>query len=244
MQDFREEVFCAVRFRSSKNASFGESSTILPSSIKSPDSPLYGQNPFRGSPPSWSSFVCQFHHHVQHFVDHLRIRADVGSSNSMAIGSIHNARASPHAAADRRKAAPEIYWHVRKSHALQQFQCFFTSGRFIALSTFTCARVRFSIIDKWGNNQNAGTPSRRGNAALPDRFSCINHDTIDGDFTLLHWFEAVAVLISVDLPEPDGPQTTTTSLFSLRLSSRSAPESDHTILNIFQGNHYAVLLFK
>ncbi len=152
MQDFREEVFCAVRFRIIENASFGESSTILPSSIKITRSPLYGQNPFRGSPPSWSFLRCQFHHHVQHFVDHLRIQRRCGSSNSMAIGSIHNARAIATPAADRRKAAPEIYWHVRKVPALQQFQCFFTSGRFIAFKHFTCARVRFSIIDKWGNN--------------------------------------------------------------------------------------------
>ncbi len=229
MQDFREEVFCAVRFGSSKKASFGESSTILPSSKRSPDSPLYGQSPFRGSPPSGHSFVRQFHHHVQHFVDHLRSSADVGSSNSIAIGSMHNAQRSPHAAADRRKAAPETYWHSGKPDALQQFQCFFTSGCFMRLSTFTCARVRFSIIDKWGTTRNAGTPSRRGNAALPDRFLIVNHDAIDGDFTLLHRFEALTVLISVDLPEPDGPQTTTIRLFSLRLSSRSAPESDHTI---------------
>ncbi|KXU69207.1 hypothetical protein AWN70_24325 [Escherichia coli] len=78
---------------------------------------------------------------------------------------------------------------------------------------------------------------------MPDRFLVVNHDTIDGDFTLLHRFEAVDGFISVDLPEPDGPQTTTTSPFSLRLSSRQHLKV--TIhLKHFQGNHYAVLLFK
>ncbi len=148
MQDFREEVFCAVRFRIIEETSFGESSTILPSSIKITRFALYGQNPFRGSPPSWSFLRLPFHHHVQHFVDHLRIQRRCRSSNSIAIGSIHNARAIATRCADRRKAAPEIYWHVRKVPRAQQFQCFFTSGRFIAFKHFHRARVRFSIIDR------------------------------------------------------------------------------------------------
>ncbi len=145
----------------------------------------------------------------------------------MAIGSMHMRERSPHAAAGRRKAAPETYGMCGKPDALQQFQCFFTSRRLLRLSTFTCARVRFSIIDRWGTARNAETPSRRGNAVSPDGFLVVNHDAIDGDFTLLHRLRPLTVLISVDLPEPDGPQTTPLRLFSLRLSSRPAPESDH-----------------
>lgn len=123
-----------------------------------------------------------------------------------------------------------------KSHALQQFQCFFTSGCFIAFKHFHLRRGQVFNNRQMGNNSKCWNtiPTRERSFArsvflsLTTMPSTVISPCCTGSRPL-------TVLISVDLPEPDGPQTTTTSPFSLRLSSRSAPESDHTILKHFSG---------
>ncbi len=109
----------------------------------------YGQSPFRGSPPSWSFLHSPVDHYVQHFVDHLRIQRRCRFVEQHGNRIQHNARAIATRCCEHCwSCAGNLFGMCGKSHALQQFQCFFTSGALSRLSTFTCARVRFSIIDR------------------------------------------------------------------------------------------------
>ncbi len=142
----------------------------------------------------------------------------------------------PRAAADRRKAAPEIYWHVRKSDALQQFQCSFTSGRFIAFKHFHLRqgqvfdnRQMREQLECWNT-----IPTRERSFA---RLVFLSLTTIPSTVIspCCTGSRPLTVLISVDLPEPDGPQTTTTSPFFTSVEQSVSTESDHTILKHFSG---------
>ncbi len=79
-----------------------------------------------------------------------------------------------------------------KPDALQQFQCFFTSRRFIAFKHFHLRqgqvfdnRQMGEQLEMLKHHPDAGTQFRQIG------FLVVNHDAIDGDFTLLHRFEAV-----------------------------------------------------
>jgi hypothetical protein len=50
-------------------------------------------------------------------------------------------------------------------------------------------------------------------AQLPGWFFIVDRGAVDDDLTCCTGSRPLTVLISVDLPEPDGPQTTTTSPF-------------------------------
>ncbi|SRN29503.1 Uncharacterised protein [Shigella flexneri] len=79
-----------------------------------------------------------------------------------------------------------------KSHALQQFQCFFTSGRFIAFKHFHLRQGQ--VFDNRQMREQLEMLEYHPDAGAQlcqIGFLVVNHDTIDGDFTLLHWFEAV-----------------------------------------------------
>lgn len=142
----------------------------------------------------------------------------------------------PHAAAGRRKAAPEIYWHVRKVPRAPAISMLFTSRCFIAFKHFHLRRGQVFDNRQMGNSSKCWNtiPTRERSFA---RSVFLSLTTIPSTVIspCCTGSRPLTVLISVDLPEPDGPQTTTTSPFSLRLSSRSAPESDHTILKHFSG---------
>ncbi len=82
-------------------------------------------------------FVRQFDHHVQHPLI-ISGRAEVGSSNNMAMGPCKAHGRWRHAAADRRKA-PELVGMRRQANALQQSQAFIAGGGLIAFQHFSPA---------------------------------------------------------------------------------------------------------
>lgn len=81
-------------------------------------------------------------------------------------------------------------------------------------STLTCASVRFSVIDRCGNSSKCWNTIPTFERSF-DRFVFLS--PTDWPFTRISpcWngSRPFTVLISVDLPEPDGPHTTTTSPF-------------------------------
>ena len=139
--------------------------------------------------------------------------AEVGSSNSIAIGSIASARA----------IATRCCWPPDSS-AGYLFACTVNPTRSSSFSplaiasscerpsTFSCARHRFSMIRKCGNSSKCWN-------TMPTRARSFGRSVL-GSLTLMpsrmiwpSWngSSALTHLISVDLPEPDGPHTTTTS---------------------------------
>ena len=84
----------------------------------------------------------------------------------------------------------------------------------LRLSTLSCARVRFSVTLRWGNSSKCWNtiPTRLRSLGRSVRGSAIETPSTR---TSPFWkgSRALTVLIKVDLPDPDGPHTTTTSPF-------------------------------
>src|ERR1700731_673683 len=151
--------------------------------------------------------------------------AEVGSSNSMAIGSIASARAiatrccwPPDSSAGYLRA-----WSLRPTRS-SSFAPFAIASSCERPSTFSCARLRFSMIFRCGNSSKCWN-------TMPTRARSFGR-SVFGSLTLMpsrmmsplwNGSSALTHLISVDFPEPDGPHTTTTSpLATLVLQSFSA----------------------
>jgi hypothetical protein len=141
--------------------------------------------------------------------------AEVGSSNSMTMGSMLSARAM----ATRCCWPPESWpgnlslWAIRPTRSsIFRPRTLASSG--LRPSTFTCASVRFSVTDRWGNSSKCWN-------TMPTRLRSLGRlvlgSAMDTPSTTMSPFwkgsSAFTVLMSVDLPEPDGPHTTTTSPF-------------------------------
>src|SRR6185369_12922541 len=139
--------------------------------------------------------------------------AEVGSSNSITIGSIDSARAIA-----TRCCWPPDSWPGNLSLcAIRPTRSSIFSPRASASSglrpsTLIWAMVRFSVTERCGNSSKCWNtmPTRLRNLGRSVFGSCSG--------TSLTWISpfwngssAFTVLISVDLPEPEGPQTTTTS---------------------------------
>src|SRR5215475_5823829 len=139
--------------------------------------------------------------------------AEVGSSNSIAIGSMASARAiatrccwPPDSSAGNFFACS---FRPTRSSSAMAFATASSCGR---LSTFSCARQRLSMMRKCGNSSKCWNtmPTRArsfGRLVLESPTlmpSIVISPFWNGSSALTH-------LISVDLPEPDGPHTTTTS---------------------------------
>ena len=141
--------------------------------------------------------------------------AEVGSSNSIAIGSIHKARAI----ATRCCWPPESWagyllaWLAKPTRS-NNFSPFSFAAPFSLLRTFTCASVRFSIMERWGNNSKCWNtiPTLARNLAKSVRLS-LTFISFTRISPCCIGSKPLTVLISVDLPDPEGPQTTTTSPF-------------------------------
>src|SRR5215213_899126 len=139
--------------------------------------------------------------------------AEVGSSNSIAIGSIASARA----------IATRCCWPPDNS-AGYLLACTVNPTRSSSFSplamasprerpsTFSWARHRFSMMRRCGNSSKCWN-------TMPTRARSFGRSVL-GSLTLIpsrmiwpSWngSSALTHLISVDLPEPDGPHTTTTS---------------------------------
>src|ERR1700722_5240828 len=154
--------------------------------------------------------------------------AEVGSSNSIAIGSIAKARAiatrccwPPDNSAGNLRA-----WSFRptRSSSLAPLAIASACER---PSTFSCARQRFSMIFRCGNSSKCWN-------TMPTRARSFGRSVL-GSLTLMpsrmisplwNGSSALTHLISVDLPDPEGPHTTTTSpLATLVVQSFSAWKS-------------------
>ena len=142
-------------------------------------------------------------------------RAEVGSSNNITIGSIHRARAIA-----TRCCWPPDSWPGNLSFCSSKP----TRSRYLRpcclassidrLSTLIWAMVKFSMTERCGNNSKCWntmpTFARKfGKSVLG---SC---KRIPFTISSPSWngSRALIVLIRVDLPDPDGPQITTTSPF-------------------------------
>src|ERR1700688_916030 len=151
--------------------------------------------------------------------------AEVGSSNSMAIGSIASARAM----ATRCCCPPDNSAGYLRACSLSptrssSFAAFASASPCDRPSTFSCARHRFSTIFRCGNSSKCWN-------TIPTRARSFGRSVL-GSLTLMpsrmisplwNGSSALTHLISVDFPEPDGPHTTTTSpLATLVVQSFSA----------------------
>jgi hypothetical protein len=101
-----------------------------------------------------------------------------------------------------------------KPHAFQQLEPFRARGGFVAIEHLDLRqrqvldnrqmREQFKVLEHH--------PDVRAQFGQVGLF-IVNRGAVDDDLTLLNGSRPLTVLISVDLPEPDGPQTTTTSPF-------------------------------
>src|SRR5450830_1806843 len=139
--------------------------------------------------------------------------ADVGSSNSMAIGSIASARAIA-----TRCCWPPDNWPGNLSccdskPTLSRYcKPLALASSVLRPSTLIWPMVRFSRIDRWGNSSKFWNtiPMR---ARSFDRFVFGSLTVVLSTTICPCWIGSrpLTVLINVDLPEPDGPQMTITS---------------------------------
>ena len=141
--------------------------------------------------------------------------AEVGSSKSMTIGSMLSARAI----ATRCCWPPESWPGNLSLCAMSPTRSSIFMPRTLAsscerLSTLIWASVRFCVTVRWGNSSKCWNtmPTRERSFG---RF--VFGSAIEMPSTTMSPFwngsSAFTVLMRVDLPEPDGPQTTTTSPF-------------------------------
>src|SRR5712691_11588715 len=142
-------------------------------------------------------------------------RAEVGSSNSIAIGSMASARAI----ATRCCWPPESWpgylslWSARPTRSRSARPLLVASSR-LRPSTFTCARVRLRITVMCGNSSKFWNTMPilerslgRSVFGSPTETPSIRISPFwNGSKPFTH-------LMSVDLPLPEGPHTTTTSPF-------------------------------
>src|SRR6478752_3329095 len=139
--------------------------------------------------------------------------AEVGSSNSITIGSIDSARAI----ATRCCWPPDSWPGYLSLCAIRPTRSSTFRPRVFASSserpsTLTCAMVRFSVTDRCGNSSKCWNtmPTRLRSFGRLVSFALT---WIPSTKMSPFWIgsSALTVLIRVDLPEPEGPQTTTTS---------------------------------
>jgi hypothetical protein len=165
------------------------------------------------------------HHHGHAFVGQCTITsstsptisgssAEVGSSNSITMGSIDKARAMA-----TRCCWPPESWPgnlslcANQAHAVEHLQAPLAASSSVRPSTLIWAIVRFSVTDRCGkefktleHHAHARTQLGQIGAGVHERHA------IDMDAALLGPApRPLTVLMRVDLPEPEGPQTTTTS---------------------------------
>src|ERR1700694_2767752 len=139
--------------------------------------------------------------------------AEVGSSNSMAIGSMASARAIATRCCWPPESSPGYLWACAASptrSSRRMPRCLLSSSP--RPSTLTWASSRLRITVRWGNSSKCwntmpmrarsfGRSVLRSPTEMP---ATVMVPCWNGSRPLTH-------LISVDLPDPEGPHTTTTS---------------------------------
>src|SRR5882724_4832793 len=207
--------FCARSLRGlPKKSLFSASSTISPWSMK-----ITRWATLLAKPISWVTTIMVMPSRARSTITSSTSliisgsSADVGSSNSIAIGSIASARAI----ATRCCWPPDSsagYFHACSFRPTRSssFAVLALASSFRRPSTFSCARQRFSTIRRCGNSSKCWN-------TMPTRARSFGRSVL-GSLTLMPsrvisppWIGSSALthLMSVDFPEPDGPHTTTTS---------------------------------
>src|SRR5258707_1054067 len=221
-----------------KNSSLGRSSTIRPLSMK-----ITRWATFLAKPISWVTTIIVIPSLASSTMTSSTSliisgsSAEVGSSKSIAIGSMESARAI----ATRCCCPPEScpgnlsLWarSPTRSRSLSPFSRACSSGR---LSTFTWASVRFFCTDMCGNNSKFWNTMPMRERSLERSVFGFPTEMLS---TMISPFwkgsSPFTVLMRVDLPLPEGPQTTTTSPLdtSVVQSVRTwnCPYHLHTFLN-------------
>src|SRR6516225_5892630 len=152
-------------------------------------------------------------HDIEHLVDHLGVQRRGRSSNSMAIGSMASARAIATRCCWPPESWPEnLAACSRRPTRSSSFMPRCSLSARPRPSTLTCASTRLAITVRCGNSSKCWNtiPMRArsfGRSVLrsPTATSAtLMLPSWNGSRPLTH-------LIRVDLPEPDGPHTTTTS---------------------------------
>src|SRR5438309_6452154 len=221
----REGQWCRILDRNScarsergfpKKSSFKASSTISPRSMKTTRWAT-----FRAKPISCVTTIMVMPSRASSTMTSITSliisgsRAEVGSSNSIAIGSMASARAIA-----TRCCWPPESWPGYLSRCAasptrsSSFRPFCVASSRLRPSTFTCARVRLRITVMCGKSSKFwntmpilernlgrsvfGSPTEMPSTVMPPFWK--------GSRPFTH-------LMSVDLPLPEGPHTTTTSPF-------------------------------
>lgn len=131
---------------------------------------------------------------------------DVGSLNSIVIGFIYNARAIViRCCWSSESCVGNLLAWVESSIRFSSFRVFLRVGVLSRLSIFICVRVRFSIIDRWGNSSKCwNIISTRERSFVRSVF--LSLITILSTVILFCCIgsRSLTVLISVDLSELDG----------------------------------------
>src|SRR5882724_4671825 len=222
-----DKNFCARSLRGlPKKSAFSASSTISPLSMK-----ITRCATLLAKPISWVTTIMVMPSRARSTITSSTSliisgsSAEVGSSNSIAIGSIASARAM----ATRCCCPPDNSAGYLRACSFSPTR----SSSFAALarasacdrpSTFSCARQRFSTIFRCGKSSKCWN-------SMPTRARSVGRSVL-GSLTLMpsrticplwNGSSALTHLIRVDFPEPDGPHTTTTSpLATLVVQSFSA----------------------
>src|SRR4051812_2718419 len=162
-------------------------------------------------------------------------RAEVGSSNSITIGFMASARAMATRCCCPPESWPGNLWAcalrpTRSSKAMPLA----SASSLDRPSTLRWARLRLSVIDRCGNNSKCWNtmPTRERSLGRLVRLLaiCVPSTVI---WPFWNGSRALTHLISVDLPEPEGPQTTTTSpLVTLMVQSFSTCTGPYHLLTL------------
>ncbi len=220
------------------------SSAIRPLSIKSGAKLLSRQNRFRVSRSPSYPFFSQILHNLQHFMAQFRVRAEVGSSNSIIFGFTASARAWPHAAVDHQKVRKGSDVHVRQTDFRQQLTCQFFRLFFVRPRTRSGPNMTFSSAVRCGKSKTAGTPYPLPGESGARQLSVVNLQAIDNQIAGGDFFQFVMQRSRVDLPEPEGPIITTTSPEQCSNRYCAAPGLDQNAWNVFKFNHRIFILLS
>ena len=118
--------------------------------------------------------------------------AEVGSSNSMTIGSIDSARAIATLLLAAGELAGELVLVCHQADALEHFRPRVLASVGERPSTWICASVRFSVTDRCGNNSKCwNTMPTRERSFGRLVFGSGDRDAVDDDVALLERLERV-----------------------------------------------------
>jgi hypothetical protein len=174
-------------------------------------------------------------------------RADVGSSNSIILGDVHNDLAIATLC-----CCPPLNWFGYFSACSfistlsRNFSAFSLASSLVSLWTHMGARVRLSTIVRWGNRLKCWNTI--ATSLLIFLIFCASSVSSIPDTTIFpswNFSRKLTHLIRVDFPLPEGPQTTIISpSLTLILMFFSAWKSPYHLFNSLISIIFGLLLFS